>query len=99
VSLWTEARREHPESLPVCRKLGGAYLYLERFEPSRAVAVYRDCIATLGNRPFFVKHLAIATFLAGDLDQADVLFQEFRRANPGDRSADRYIEAIERARR
>lgn len=91
VALWSATYRSLPDSPQVCRNLGNAYVYGRRHEPANAVRVYEHCIATLYDRTFFLKNLAIATWMTGELDDAMKLFHEYGRARPGDRTIDKYV--------
>ncbi len=97
VTLWSTVYRKYPDSPQVCRNLGNAYLYEDRDEPASAVRVYEHCIRTLGNRPFYLKNLAIASFKAAQFDEAGALFDEYRQVHGPDPTVDKYVEAIRRA--
>lgn len=91
VALWSASYRSLPDSPQVCRNLGNAYIHGRRQEPANAVRVYEHCIATLYDRVFFLKNLAIATWMTGEWADALVLFSEYGLARPGDRSIDKYV--------
>lgn len=99
VALWGSLYRRYPDSPQVCRNLGNAWMFGRRFEPERAAAVYRHCIETLGNRSFFLKNLAVATFHAGDLDLSQTLFGEVLRDHPTDTTSLKYLKQMEGHRR
>lgn len=96
VTLWTTLYARYPDSPQVCRNLGNAWMFGRNRRPERAAAVYRRCIETLGNRGFFVKNLAIATFASGDAAQAASLFREVLRGSPDDPIALKYLTLIEK---
>jgi hypothetical protein len=94
VSLWTAEYARYPDSPQVCRNLGNAWMYGRHNEPARAANVYEHCIATLGNRAFFVKNLGIARFAAGDLPGAAQALEEAGKTRPDDPVVERYLRAI-----
>lgn len=94
VSLWSHVWRSYPDSPQVCRNLGNAHIYGEMNQPEKAVEVFEGCISALGNRPFFLKNLAVATYQAGRREQARQLFLELRRTRPGDPVADKYLKLL-----
>lgn len=95
VSLWTDLYARYPDSPQVCRNLGNAWMFGRNQRPKRAAAVYRHCIETLGDRAFYLRNLAVATFAAGDLAQAQALFREVLRGKPDDPVALKYLKWIE----
>ncbi len=95
VSLWTDLYARYPDSPQVCRNLGNAWMFGRNQRPERAVAVYRHCIETLGDRAFYLRNLAVATFAAGDLAQAQALFREVLRGRPDDPVALKYLKLTE----
>ncbi len=96
VALWSSLYARYPDSPQVCRNLGNAWMFGRNQRPERAAAVYRRCIETLGNREFFVKNLAIATFASGDAAQAGSLFREVLRGSPNDPIALKYLTLIKK---
>ncbi|HOU54571.1 MAG TPA: hypothetical protein PLQ97_11640 [Myxococcota bacterium] len=96
VHLWATVWQRYPDSPQVCRNLGNAHLFGRRYEPGKAAAVYRHCIDRLGQREFFLKNLAIATALAGDLEAARPLVQEALQARPDDPVLRRWAERLGR---
>jgi protein O-mannosyl-transferase len=84
VTLWSGAWTRFPDSPQVCRNLGNAHLFGRRDQPGKAAAVYRHCIDVLGQRPFFLKNLAIATARTGDAAAALPLLDEALGQRPGD---------------
>lgn len=95
VSLWSAVYAAYPDSPQVCRNLGNAWLYGDRNEPAKAAATYQHCIDTIGNRPFFLKNLAVAKFREGDVDAARALFLELLETRGPDATADKYLKMIE----
>jgi len=95
VSLWSAVYGAYPDSPQVCRNLGNAWLYGDRDEPAKAAATYEHCINTMGNRPFFLKNLAVAKYRTGDVDAARALFLELVETRGPDATADKYLKMIE----
>jgi tetratricopeptide (TPR) repeat protein len=94
VTLWANMYKAYPDSPQVCRNLGNAFIYGDRDEPEKAAAAYERCIETLGDRPFFLKNLAVARFRAGQVDQARALFMELEDLRPGDPVARKYLKML-----
>ncbi|HOA14096.1 MAG TPA: hypothetical protein PLB35_09360 [Myxococcota bacterium] len=94
VKLWSHVWQAYPDSPQVCRNLGNAYIYGDVDQPEKAVEVFQGCIVSLGNRPFFLKNLAVATYRAGHRQQARQLFLELRQTRPGDPVADKYLRLL-----
>jgi len=97
-TLWGELYARYPDSPQVCRNLGNAWMFGRTQRPDRAVAVYRHCIETLGQREFFLKNLAVATYVAGDISGAGALFEELARVRPDDPVVRGYLDRIEHQR-
>jgi len=94
VTLWASVWQRYPDSPQVCRNLGNAHLFGRRFEPRKAVAVYRHCIDRLGQREFFLKNLAVASAWSGDLDQAGPLLREALKDRPHDPVLRKWAERL-----
>lgn len=95
VTLWTTLYARYPDSPQVCRNLGNAWMFGRNQRPERAASVYRLCIETLGNREFFLKNLAVATYASGDLVRAKMLFLDVLRLRSDDAVARKYLKIIE----
>ncbi len=91
VSLWSVVYHAYPDSPQVCRNLGNAFISKRKPEPGQAVKVYEQCIATMGDRQFFLKNLGIAFILDHKPAQAINVLREFLKRHPGDRTAEKYL--------
>jgi len=96
VSLWATVYQVYPDSPQVCRNLGNAWMYGAHDDPVKAAATYEHCIQTLGNRPFFLKNLAIAQYRAGNSEVARSLFLEMVETQGPDAVTDKYLRLLGR---
>jgi hypothetical protein len=103
VALWSTVYEAYPRSPQVCRNLGNAFLFTPTDDPRdlhplEAIMVYERCIATLGDRDFYLKNLAIAHRSAGHFDEARRLFLDYAEQHPGDATVARHLRELDAAR-